>query len=539
VLIDENGGYWSVGADGKSFSRRHYKGNSAILINEFTVTGGLFSITDFMDMSSGINGICRIFGPAPVEIKSKLFLKPDYGRSSGSLKRADDGKTVFCDPYEFYVKSSHDLVVDDNSIGLIIPPGEKAWVVLVDDGDALDSISEEKLHQALEQTEKKWETLMANITYEGPYKAQVYQSYKAIQLVTHERSGGILAAATTSLPERMGEGSNFDYRFVWLRDTAMVVSALIRADSKGEEAERFLDFLCTGRETNKKDLFVPFYDLDAKTAPGEILLPATGYKSSRPARIGNGAFDQLQLDAQGNVLLAAKQIYNKGGDKPHWKTIQHTAEHLVKNWRKKDHGIWEEHIKEHFTSSKVLVAKGLEFLAEHTDDEKQKERWVNAARDIRKFISENCMTDDGAYAVYAGSQEVDVTASLYPVWWYDDAKSPAMRQTIKRIEDEYKAGELYHRRLELSDSKKEGVFLAACLWMAQYYVLLKDLERAKTIIDAVLKFSNDLGFLPEEGDVKTGEMLGNIPQTFVHSSFIGVVLDYRNAISSDRKHRLV
>jgi GH15 family glucan-1,4-alpha-glucosidase len=532
LLVDENGGFWSVEVQGKAFAGRHYKGNSAILINEFTVGESSFSITDFMPMTSNINGICRIFSPAAACIKSRLFLKPDYGRSSGSLKKGDDGKTVFCNSFEFYVKASHRIMVNDNTIEFTIPAGEKGWAVLVDNKETLHTLSEESLEKALYQTEEKWNTIMGNVSYEGPYKEQMYQSYKAIQLVTHQYSGGILAAATTSLPEEIGANRNFDYRFVWLRDTAMVVSALIRAGSKGDEAERFLDFLCLGRDTNKKNLFVPFYDLDAKTAPDQIILPGTGYKGSRPVRMGNGAFEQFQLDAQGNVLLAAKQIYSRKKDKPHWRTIEHTADYLVKNWHKKDHGIWEEHIEEHFTSSKVLVAKSLEFLAEHTEDEKQKKRWLSAAQEIRKFVAANCMMSDGAYAVFAGSEEVDVTASLYPIWWYDDPDSYAMNQTIKRIEEEYKEGELYYRRLELSDSKKEGVFLAACLWMAQYYVMVRNLDKAKRIIDAVLKFSNDLGFLPEEGDVETGEMLGNIPQTFVHSSFIGVVLDYRNATSS-------
>lgn len=531
-LIDENGGFWSIEAEGKQFKHREYKGESAILTTDFAVGSGSFSATDFMPMQSDITGICRLLSPAPVPIKSILLLKPDYGRSPASLKKLGDGKTVLCNSFEFYIKASHLLAVHNDTIEMIIPAGESGWMVLLDDKNHLASVSAQSLNNALRQTEDKWNSIMKNIHYEGVYKDQIHQSYKAIQMVTHEYSGGILAAGTTSLPEQIGAGRNYDYRYVWLRDTAMVVSALVRAGNKGNEAERFLDFLCTGRNTNKKNLFVPFYDLDAKTAPDEKILSGTGYKNSRPLRIGNGAFDQLQLDAQGNVLLAAKQIYNKNKEKPHWETVVRTAEYLVKNWNKKDHGIWEEHLQEHFTSSKVLVAKSLEFLAEHAENNMQKETWLSTAGKIRAFVSERCMTSDGAYAVYAGSEAVDVTAALYPVWWYDKPDSDAMKQTIKRIEKEYKEGELYHRHLIMSDAKKEGVFLAGCLWVAQYYVMLKDLKKAKTIIDAVLQFSTDLGFLPEEGNVKTGELLGNIPQTFVHSSLMGVILDYNHAINS-------
>ena len=241
---------------------------------------------------------------------------------------------------------------------MVIPKGESGWCVLVDDKRAVQHVYLENLLLAQQTTAARWHSLMSNITYEGVYKEQFYQSYKAVQLLTHEHSGGILAAATTSLPERAGGERNYDYRYVWLRDTAMDVRALVRAESKGKEAERFLHFLCNARNTNKKNLFVPIYDLDNKTAPEEKIIPGTGYNDSKPIRIGNGAYDQLQLDAQGNVLLAAKEIYKETGTKSHWETIVRTADFLVENWMEKDHGVWEEEIKEHFTSSKVLVAKG-------------------------------------------------------------------------------------------------------------------------------------------------------------------------------------
>lgn len=533
LLIDEKGGFWTIEAEGKTFKQRQYKEDSAVLVSEYTVRGGSFTVTDFMPTVPQISGICRLISPAPVTVKCRLFPTPDYGRSAASLK--SDGSFIVKETnFEFYMKASHPLQIQNSVVEMVIPAGESGWCVVMDNERALPVVTPENLQQALQSTEEKWQAIMHNISYEGPYKEMFYQSYKAIQLVTHAHSGGILAAATTSLPEVIGGTRNYDYRFVWLRDTAMDVSALVRAGSKGEEAERFLDFLCSGRNTNKKNLFVPFYDLDNKTAPGEIYVPGTGYKSSQPIRTGNDAYDQLQLDAQGNVILAAKQIYNrKKGEKPHWKTIKRTADYLVKHWREKDHGIWEEKAEHHFTSSKVLAAMSLEFLVEYADDEKQKKRWLKAANEIRIFIAQHCMTTDGAYAVYAGSDAVDVTAALFSVWWYDGPDSAAMTQTIRRIEQEYREGDLYRRHLIETDSREEGVFLAGSLWMAQYYILLNDLPKAKVIIDAVLQFSTDLGFLPEEGDVKRGEPLGNLPQTFVHASLMGAILDYKDAIENN------
>lgn len=531
LLIDEQGGYWSVDAAGKVFSRRSYKDDTAILKTEFNVDGGSFTITDFMPAATEMAGICRLFTPSPVPVTIRLFPKPDYGRSPAKLKRGEDDTTVADNKFEYYIKGSHPLSIQNGIIEMVIPKDESGWCVLVDDKRAVQHVCLENLLDAQQKTAAKWHCLMSNIVYEGVYKEQLYQSYKALQLLTHEHSGGILAAATTSCPERAGGKRNYDYRYVWLRDTAMDVRALVRASSKGGEAERFLDFLCAARNTNKKDLFVPFYDLDNKTAPEGKFIPGTGYKGSKPIRIGNDAYDQLQLDAQGNVLLAAKEIYNKNGKKPHRETIVRTADFLVDNWHQKDHGIWEENVKEHFTSSKVLVVRGLEFIAEYADDERQKQKWLNTAKEVRLYILNNCMTKDGAYAVYAGSNAVDITAALYAVWGYDQPDSPAMRQTVKRIEEEYREGELYYRHLIQFNSKREGVFLAGSLWMALYYIGINNLNKAKSIIDAVLSFSTDLGFLPEEGNVKTGELLGNLPQAFVHASLIGAIVRYNKAIN--------
>ncbi len=535
LLIDENGGYWSVAAKGKRFSKRAYQDNTAILITSFEVEGGSFSVMDFMPTNHAISGICRLFSSSPVAVTIRLSPKPGYGRSAARLKQRKDKTIVADDTYEYYIKGSHVLTINGDIAEMVIPQGEAGWCVLADNKDALEHICLNSIAEAQHKTAAKWNALMSNISFDGVYKEALFQSYKAIQLLTHEHSGGILAAATTSLPEQKGGRRNYDYRYVWLRDTAMNVSALVRAKSKGVEAVRFLYFLSNARNTNKKDLFVPMYDLDNKTAPDETWIPGTGYKGSKPIRIGNGAYDQLQLDAQGNVLLAAKEIYNQLKEKPHWDIIVKTADFLVNNWHLEDHGIWEEGMQKHFTSSKVLAAISLEFIAAHADNDKRKQQWLHAARQIRNFVTANCMTQDGAYAVYAGSEAVDVTAALYAVWTYDQPGSTAMQQTIWRIEQEYKSGVLYHRHLEAYDAHKEGVFLAGSLWMAQYYLLLKNLDKAKAIIDGVLRFATDLGFLPEEGNTTTGEPLGNIPQTFVHASLIGAIVDYNTVVNENRK----
>lgn len=530
-LIDENGGYWTVDADKKTFRTRKYMGNSAILVTGFSCATGVFNITDWMSMHPWLRGVFRKFSKSAVAIHNKIVLKPGYGLKKGIPKLIADNIVSFKNG-PLYLKTSHPIQMEDDVVSFTIPPLEEGWAVLLDNDNELDQIANPLIQDCLKATKNEWQKVFGTFDYEGPFKDQMYQSFRAIKLLTYVENGGIIAAATTSLPEVIGAERNYDYRYVWLRDTAMIVSALLRANVSGNEEMMFLDFLCGARSNSETKKFIPFYNLDFTVAPGTKKLPLTGYKKSKPVQVGNGANEQLQLDANANVLLAAKQIYNRYNGKPHWNTIEEIADYLASNWSKKDHGIWEEHLQKHFTSSKVIVAKSLEFIAAHATSSAQEKKWLKAASAIRKFVSENCMTKDGAYAVYAGSDEVDITAALYPVWLYDEPDSACMQQTVKRLEAEYATNNLYRRRLELFDSKKEGVFLASCFWMAQYYIMCDKIEKARRIINAALAFSNDLGFFAEEGALNSGEMLGNFPQTFVHASFMGVVIDLNAALKS-------
>lgn len=527
LLIDKAGGYWSVSCKNKKFLERNYDGYSGILTTTFMVNSEVYKLTDWMDMQNIFPGICRKFVACSVAIENRLMLKPGYGEDELNLELVA-GKNRIIINKTLHLNCSHPLKINNRIIAFTIPPNKEGWAALTNASKML--MNAQVINESLQKTKKQWTKIMSALTYQGVYKKQMYQSFLAIQLMTHFESGGIIAAATTSLPEVIGGKRNYDYRYVWLRDTAMNVSALIRAESKGKEAENFLGFLCDTRTKRDQNRFIPMYTIDGQTAPNETTLKAGGYQHSKPVVEGNGANEQLQLDANGNVLLAAKQVYNKNKKKPHWKTVVTIANYLGKNWKKKDHGIWEENVKAHFTSSKVIVAKSLEFIAEYADDAKQKQEWLMAAQEIKKFIAEKCITSDGAYAVYAGSEDVDITAALFPVWWFVKPDEDVMVKTIERLEKEYGEGDLYHRHLEEFDAMQEGVFLAGSLWMAQYYIELKALSKAKTIIDGALKFSTDLGFMAEEGDIKTGKMLGNFPQTFVHASLMGVIIDYNNAL---------
>lgn len=332
---------------------------------------------------------------------------------------------------------------------------KKGWAYLSDE-PFKKIVSLQLLNDLKQRSLVGWEKIASQVNYTGVYEKQVNDSLRAIQLMTFQENGGIIAAATTSLPEVSGGPRNYDYRYVWLRDTAMITSALIRVESSGEEERKFMNFLCDAKYRNSQKILLPFYSLDKLVAQPEEMLPLDGYQNSRPVRTGNNAMDQLQLDANANVLLTAKMIYGKYQEKEHWETVSAIADFLSEQWKEKDHGIWEEKAREHFTSSKVVVSKALEFIADFAETVEQKKRWLKASKDIRSFIKEKCLTKRGAFAIYPGSEKVDITAALFPIWLFTEADSPEMKKTVEVLEKEHRQGELYNRTLENFDASRKG-----------------------------------------------------------------------------------
>ncbi len=526
LLDPQMGGCWEIVSGEYTFHNRTYIKDSAILQTRLNGPGGKLELEDFMPLNGPFNGICRLLGPAPEALQIKLSPRPNYARQFPEITFSEEKHAVI--NYSWHVYASHPLRLQDQDIYCQVPAGEKAWFVL---SSKNFRCSLEWVKKARKDTLSAWTKLASHVTYKGPYEQAVRQSLRILRLLTYNQNGGIIAAATTALPEVISGERNYDYRYVWLRDAAMIVSALTRAGSDGEEERKFLSFIC-GAMHRLEAPDVPFFTLDMQPAPRLEVLPLGGYKKSTPVQIGNIAKSQLQLDAISNVLIAAKVIYNQFNTREHWETISRLANYLVENWEKPDHGMWEETEKRQYTASKVITACSLEYIADHAKDPQQKEKWKATAEKIRKFIHGNCLTSKGAYAAFAGSEAVDVSAILFPIWGFTEANAPEVLQTVEALEKEYCHNNLYYRHLTQAGGKKEGSFLAGTLWMAQYWVMRKDLKKVEDLLGAALSFKNDVGIMPEEGDSESGQWLGNLPQTFVHASLIGAIIDYKEALES-------
>lgn len=524
ALLDPDAGAWVLHLPGARPAGRRYIGESAVLETTLRAEAGEWRITDWMPLHRPA-GICRTLSPAPAEASVEIRPRPDYARRDASYERVGEALVV---DSRHYIYASVPPEIGGGAVHFHIPAGRPAWFVLA--REPLAQVNGAMLERWRRETERGWEALHGHTRYAGPYEREVKDSLRALRLLTFQDNGGAIAAATLGLPEVIGGERNYDYRYVWLRDTAMIVSALIRAGSDGVEERRFLDFLCSTARHRESDVpLPPFLTLSGKLVPRPQALPWRGYRDSRPVVVGNGARDQLQLGGLSNVLLAAKLVYNRFDTRDHWPVVRAIADFVAAHWQEPDHGMWEEPVRRHYTSSKVLAARSLEFIAAHADDPAQAQRWREAAGAIRGFVDRHCRTRDGAYASVAGGEGVDVSAALFPVWDYCPPDTPAMLATMACLEREHAEGLLYRRRLECFDARREGAFLAGTLWVAQYWVTRGDLERAERILAAALGYANDLGLFAEEAAPSTGEMLGNFPQAFVHAALVGLVVDLKAA----------
>ncbi len=523
LLDTERGGRWELTPPLQPETRR-YLGDSGVLETVLSAPEGTLTVTDWLPLGENLpHGLCRRFSAAPHPLVLSLILTPDYGRQM--VQSRPEGGAVHFGRQLLY--ASHPLEPTEAGARMTVPQGESSWAFLSE--KAIDDFSAEDLERSLRTTLKGWDERAKHTTYSGPYKREMSASLRAIRLLTFEATGSVVAAPTTSLPEVLGGARNYDYRYVWLRDAGMIVSALTRAGGDPYEGARFLDFIAESDPPTDGLPLAPFATPDGKKAEAQTVLDLPGYANSTPVVIGNDANEQLQLDAYGNVLLAAKLLYGHLGESRHWPLVARLADYLCDNWRKPDHGLWEEKQPRQYTSSKVIVACGLSFIAEYSKDESQARRWRETAQDIRRYVAQNCLTAEGAYAAVAGSDAVDVSAVLFPVWDYTAPNTPEMLATMRVLERDSSVGNLYHRYLFEFDAHEEGAFLAGTLWVAQYWVMRGELTRSRRIIDAVLSCSNDLFLLPEEADPQTKRMLGNFPQAFVHAALIGVVVDLKAA----------
>ncbi|MGI8754302.1 MAG: glycoside hydrolase family 15 protein [Acidimicrobiales bacterium] len=368
-------------------------------------------------------------------------------------------------------------------------------------------------------------------TYDGRYAEQVRLGGRVLQALTFAPTGAVVAAPTTSLPERIGGDRNWDYRYAWVRDASLTLQALWVAACP-DEADAFFRFFATaaGGEVDGTSALQILYGVGGERhVPESTLGHLAGHRNSSPVRVGNGAWDQLQLDVYGELLDAACQLADQVGvfGPASAGLLIGAADTAARRWREPDEGIWEVRGgRQHFLYSKLMCWVALDRacrLSEKLGAEDRVAEWTAEAAEIREAILRDGWNPGvGAFTQAFGSDHLDASTLMIPIVGFLPAEDPRVVATVEAVAAGLTDGRgfVYRYRSEDGLVGTEGTFTICTFWLAQCLALIGQLDRARSLFEAVADSANDLGLMAEQVDPDDGTLLGNFPQAFTHIGLI-------------------
>lgn len=394
----------------------------------------------------------------------------------------------------------------------------------------------------LQRTMRFWPAWAARSQYDGPWGEAVTRSALALKLLTFAPSGAIVAAPTTSLPEWLGGGRNWDYRYTWLRDASWTLDAMLRLGFH-DEAEAFFWWLMHASRLTQPRLQI-LYRIDGSTHTDERELDHfEGYRGSAPVRIGNGAGDQMQLDLYGAVLeaiwLYAKEVGRLDGDTG--KEVARIADYVAEHWRDRDNGIWEVRDKRaDYIQSKAFCWVALDRackLAQKGLISNGERRWRATADEVRAFVDdEGWDADLQSYVRAPDLRELDASLLTLALLSVHDPLGERIRGTIDAVERELREGPyVYRYRGGDGLEGEEGAFLTCSFWLVDAYARAGRLDDAHALMEDLLGLANDVGLYAEEIDPHTAEFLGNFPQGLTHLALINAAVSIADAEAEPRE----
>jgi GH15 family glucan-1,4-alpha-glucosidase len=393
-----------------------------------------------------------------------------------------------------------------------------------------------KIDERIDLSDEEWRRWAGELTYEGPFKSDLVRCALSLKFLLYSKTGAIAAAATSSLPERIGGDKNYDYRYAWIRDAAYTIKALLRAGATSEPTGAFGWLVRTISADGPEPSVV--YTLRGTRVPDEEIIEVPGYKGSTPVRTGNRAGDQVQLSCYGDILETAALFAEMGHVlNPETSMLMtRLADQCANRWQEKDSGIWELDDQQHYTFSKIgcwLALSKAARLARDGHIEGDADRWEREGRKVIEWIDKNCWsTTKEAYTFYAGTEKLD--ASLLLTTRFGFEHDDRLLKTRRAIESELAVGPHVYRYSGASN--EEGAFVACSCWLVEAYAFLGEVERAHEMLTRLLiALGNNFGILSEEIDPKTGAGLGNLPQGLSHLALLHAIFSIQENTMPQRK----
>src|SRR5215216_5045616 len=538
---------------GEFEARRRYLPGTLAIETTFSTPTGSVRLIDVMAAAAGqrrhdlgydaphelLRGLEGVTGE--VELVMELVPRPEYGLIKPLIRLEEGGARTFGSG-RIAVRSSTPLDVGDDAAlraAFTVRAGERHGFSLrwasAEDRRAPEPTPAADVHARIEDTAAAWRSWEAeHDVYEGGHRELVRHGARVLKGLTYRPTGAIVAAPTTSLPETTGGERNWDYRFSWIRDSSLTLEALY-VGACSDEAEEFVSFMTSaaGGRAGEGSLQIMYgvggeHDLSERS-----LEHLRGWRDSRPVRVGNGAWNQVQLDVYGELIGALHTYRERLGDlHPEIQAfVADLADTAARRWRETDSGIWEMRGEpRHHLSSKVMCWVALDRavkLADQLGEYAKPEEWERARDEIRDAILERGWSEARrAFAQSFDSDELDAAALLMPLYGFLPATDERMRSTIEAIardltEDglvlRYRAGEGLNAD---GLTGEEGTFVICSFWLVSCLAQAGELERAEALFAQLSGYANDLGLLGEEIDTANGEQLGNFPQAYSHIGLI-------------------
>ncbi len=430
--------------------------------------------------------------------------------------------------------------VDDDGSAMrgtfTVEPGNHRTIALVaSDREPLFIPDLAAVDERLNTTIQYWCRWSHGLTHAGPWASVVERSALALKLLLAEDTGAIAAAATTSLPERIGGPKNWDYRFAWVRDTSFTQDALINLGLH-EEVQRSVAWLVDAIGRNGPGLHV-FYTLGGEVHSDQEELRAPGYANSRPVLAGNRAAEQTQLGTYGDLFDTIWRYCEQGHvlDAYTARLLAGLADQCCDTWRNPDAGLWELTQREHYTISKIGCWVALDRASRLADEgqivDVRSARWRDEAQHIRRWINANCWSDTkSAYTFFAGTDALDAAVLLAARTGFD--RGNRLTTTITAVREELGAGPLLYRYS--GADLEEGAFVACTFWLVEALALTRQCDEATHLMHQAVELVNDVGLLAEEIDVPSRGLLGNFPQGLSHLALINAAFTLQRCAATER-----